>query len=124
MIKAIRTATTVDQDSPELIKDASVEIMSLMLKSNELKLENIISVFFSITPDLKSFNPATAVRENLNWTEIPMICFQEAFIEGGLPYCIRSLIHIQNYQNHEIKHIYLHKAESLRSEWSQSKIKI
>ena len=47
MIKAIRTATTVDQDSPELIKDASVEIMSLMLKSNELKLENIISVFFS-----------------------------------------------------------------------------
>lgn len=121
MIKAIRTATTVDQDLPELIKAASVEIMSLMLETNQLKLENIISVFFSITPDLKSFNPATAVRENLDWTEIPMICFQEAFIEGGLPYCIRALIHVQNCPKPEIKHIYLHKAQGLRSEWSQLK---
>jgi len=114
---AIRAATTITTDSAEEVKQTSVEMAELVVTDNKLQLPDIVSVFFTITPDIKSFNPATAVRELLGWKDIVMICAQEAFIEGGLPLCIRSLFHVKSEVTKEIKHIYLNEAKKLRADW-------
>ncbi len=118
-LKAIRGATTVSEDSSNFIEEASSELMRLIIESNELLVEDIISILFSITPDLKSANPATAIRKSLGWTSTPMLCVQEAYIEGGLPRCIRALVHISSDKNKKLKHIYLNDAQTLRADWCQ-----
>ncbi len=117
LIKAIRGAITVEEDSKAQIREASVQLISSISQNNALKDLDIISIYFTLTPDLKSLNPATAVRENLNWTNVSMICAQEAFIEGGLPKCIRALLHVYLEENQQVKHLYLKEAQSLRNDW-------
>ncbi|MDX1920160.1 MAG: chorismate mutase, partial [Candidatus Caenarcaniphilales bacterium] len=117
-IKAIRLATTINQDSPAEIRLAVKELLEAMLEDNNLKVEDIISVYFTLTPDVKSLNPATAVREQLQWNSVPMICAQEAFIEGGMQKCIRGLIHASFEEDKKVHHIYQREAKSLRMDWS------
>lgn len=117
--KAIRGATTVSEDSPSLIEESTSELMKLIIEENKLLVEDIVSILFSITPDLKSANPATAIRKSLGWTSTPMLCVQEAYIEGGLSYCIRVLAHVSINKNKELKHVYLKEAQTLRADWCQ-----
>jgi chorismate mutase len=115
-IKAIRAATTIETDSPEDVTMATAEMMEKVVVLNKLPLENIVSIHFTLTADIKSLNPATAVRNTLHWNDIPMICSQEAFIEGGLKHCIRAVVHA--YPTHQvIQHVYLNQAKMLREDW-------
>ncbi|MDJ0624895.1 MAG: chorismate mutase [Candidatus Caenarcaniphilales bacterium] len=118
IIKAIRAATNVDKDSPFEIQERVNELLNSTLIENSLTKEDIISVYFTVTQDIRSFNPARVARERLEWNDVCMICAQEAFIEGGLDLCIRALLHVYSYQEAKIKHVYLHKAQSLRTDWS------
>jgi chorismate mutase len=111
-MKAIRGATTIDVNREEDIKIRTVELMEKIIKVNNLKLEDIISIIFSVTKDITAFNPATAFREKFGG-EIPLFCVQEAEFQGSLKYCIRVLIHC-NKEN--IKHCYLHNAQNLRQD--------
>jgi len=116
-VKAIRAATCVNEDSEWQIKEASVELMSAVLRENQINSEDIISVYYTLTPDLKSFNPATAARTELGWKDVPMICAQEAFIEEGLKFCIRALMHVNLKPDQKVQHIYLREARNLRADW-------
>lgn len=115
-ILAIRAATTVTSDSSKEIRQATAEMVKAVLLDNQLESKDIISVLFTLTHDLRSLNPATAVREELNWKDIVMLCAQEALIEGGLPFCIRGLFHIRAEKD-KVKHVYLNGAKSLRADW-------
>lgn len=116
--KAIRLATTIDSDSPDEIRQAVKDLLEAMLQENSLKVEDIISIYFTLTNDIQSLNPATAVREQLRWDNVPMICAQEAFIEGGMQRCIRGLIHASFPENKKVHHIYHKEAKLLRTDWS------
>ncbi len=120
LVRAIRAASTVEQDSVDEIKLVSVELIEQVILQNELLKEKIISIYFTLTHDLKSFNPATAIRESLDWNDIVMICAQEAYIEGGLEKCIRALIHVQIDGDKKVQHVYLGRAKSLRADWCTS----
>lgn len=117
LIKAIRGAITVEKDCSTQISEASAELINAIQQNNILQTSDIVSIYFTLTPDLKSLNPATAIRKELNWTNISMICSQEAFIEGGLANCIRVLLHVYLEENQIIKHVYLKEAQALRSDW-------
>ena len=113
-VRGIRGAITVNEDSKEEIIAATKELLTEMIASNNLKQENVASIFFSLTPDLSSTFPAVAARE-LGWKDVALFCCQELAIGDSLDCCIRILIHYNTEQSlEELDHIYLRKAKQLR----------
>jgi chorismate mutase len=113
-VRGIRGATTVKSNTREEILSATKELLSEIMKSNQLKVSEIASIIFSTTKDLNAEFPAAAARE-LGWEETPLLCTCEIDVPGSLPKCIRVLLHVnsENKQS-EIKHVYLREAVNLR----------
>lgn len=85
-----------------------------MVDLNDVKLEDVVSAFFTTTPDLNAEFPAVAAR-SLGWTAVPMLCGHEMNVPGSLPLCLRVLLHINTEKGvEEIKHVYLRGAKVLR----------
>lgn len=121
MIRGIRGAITIDVDTVEEVKTATVEILSKMISENNLNIKDFAYVEFSITEDIKSSTPAKFARTELGWHTVPMMCCREFEFEGGLKKCIRVLIVINSDKTQdEIKHIYLKNAEKLRPDLLKS----
>lgn len=114
-VRGIRGAITVEQDQPELILAAVIELLqSICQKNPTLATQDIASVTFTSTADLVSLYPAVAAR-NLGWTEVPLMCLPELPVNGSLVRCIRVLIHWNtDLHQSEIKHCYLRDAVWLR----------
>jgi chorismate mutase len=118
-VRGVRGATTVDTDQPDKILAATQELLEAILRANPaLRTENIASAFFTTTDDLVSVHPALAARQ-MGWNHVPMICACEIPVPGGLPRCIRVLIHWNTEcEQNAIRHIYLHEAAKLRPDLS------
>ena len=114
-IRGIRGATVVAPDEAELILAATRELLSTMLAANPgLGPDDIASIFFTLTHDLKAVHPALAARQ-LGWGAVPLLCAQEIPVPGGMPNCIRVLIHWNTkLSQKEIHHVYLREAANLR----------
>jgi chorismate mutase len=119
-IRGIRGATTISTDEPDLICEATHELLNAVLNVNvELRLEDVGSVLFTMTDDITSAYPAIAARQ-LGWDHVPMMCVREIPIRGSLPLCIRVLIHWNTeLTQNEVKHVYLRGARVLRPELIQ-----
>ncbi|MGC8856684.1 MAG: chorismate mutase, partial [Anaerolineae bacterium] len=107
--------TTVAADQPNLILDATRELLQAILQANAgMCPEDIASVIFTVTPDLNSTFPAQAARE-MGWSQVPMLCAREIPVPGSLPRVIRVLLHWNTTRpQHEIQHVYLRSATLLR----------
>lgn len=115
-VRAVRGATTVVADRPELIREAVHELLDAVLDDNDLVPADLISAVFTATPDLVSEFPAHAARLH-GWTDVPLLCAQELPVVGALGRCIRVLIHAETRRaKQEIKHVYLRDAVLLRSD--------
>ena len=113
-VRGIRGATTVDENSKESILSRSKELLLSLQKANHFNIEDIVSIFFSMTSDLNTAFPAEAARQ-LGWNKVPLFGMQESDVAGGLGKCIRILIQMNsNKIQDEIRHCYLHKAKRLR----------
>lgn len=114
-VRAVRGATVVDEDTPQAILAATRELLQVVLASNPgLCSEDVASVIFTVTEDLRSTYPARAARE-MGWDLAPMICAQEIPVPGSLPRCIRVLLHWNtDLPQRAIRHVYLHAAADLR----------
>jgi chorismate mutase len=114
LVRGIRGATTVEANSVEAILEATRELLAAMLKANETDVEYIASAFFSTTVDLNAEFPAVAARD-LGWTNVALMCGHEMNKPGGLPMCLRILLHVNTDKPaRDIKHIYLRGARVLR----------
>jgi chorismate mutase len=113
-MRAIRGATTVDSDTPELIREATRELLETIVARNDFTSDDVISVIFTVTDDLRSEFPAHAARE-LGWLDVPLLCTMEIPVPGSLARCIRVLLHIESAKARaDIRHVYLHDARTLR----------
>ncbi len=114
-LRGIRGATTVEQDDPALIHEATIELLKTMLAQNNINDHEVIaSIFFTTTPDLSSTFPAEAARQ-IGMTTVPLMCNQEIPVPNRLPKAIRIMMQINtNKSQKEIKHIYLRNAVTLR----------
>ena len=113
-MRAIRGATTVDSDTPELIRRATRELLETIVARNDFTSADVISAIFTVTDDLRSEFPAHAARE-LGWLDVPLLCTMEIPVPGSLARCIRVLLHIESSKARtEIRHVYLHDARTLR----------
>src|SRR5664280_2235672 len=61
-VRAIRGATTIDDDTPESITERVVALLSRIMERNGLVEEDIISILFTATEDVVSAFPAAAGR--------------------------------------------------------------
>jgi chorismate mutase len=79
-----------------------------------LRTEDIASAIFTVTDDIASIYPALAARQ-IGWDLVPMMCACEIPVPGGLPMCIRVLIHWNTDRTQSaIQHVYLRNAVKLR----------
>ncbi|MBI51905.1 MAG: chorismate mutase [Chloroflexi bacterium] len=110
----IRGAITIENnDSLEIVK-GSEELLSEIIKLNNIASEDIVSIFFSTTKDLNAEYPTVAAR-NIGLINTALMCTHEMDVPNGLEKCVRILLHVnanQGYNN--IKHVYLKGAKSLR----------
>jgi len=113
--RGIRGATTITTDTKETVLSATRELLDAILAANpDLKTDAIASVLFTTTEDIASAYPALAARQT-GWDQVPMMCAREIPVPGGLPMCIRVLIHWNtDKKQSEIQHVYLREAVKLR----------
>jgi chorismate mutase len=116
--RGIRGATTVERNERAEILGATTELLQLLVVRNELQVEDIASVIFTVTEDLDAEFPALAAR-GLGWTETALMCAREIPVLGSLGNCIRVLMHVNTERGvAEIQHIYMRGAVSLRPTFS------
>jgi chorismate mutase len=115
-VKAIRGATQVEANSAQSIGLATQELLRQMLKANQILVEDVISVIFTVSPDLNAAFPASSARE-VGFSDTPLLCAVEIGVPGALERVIRILMHCNAQSTSApISHIYLHGAKSLRSD--------
>ena len=119
-IRGVRGATTVTADQPDLILQATRELLQGILKENEgMEPEDVASAFFTVTDDITSAFPALGARQ-MGWELVPMMCAREIPVPGSLPGVIRVLIHWNTeLPQKEIHHVYLREAVVLRPDIAQ-----
>ena len=107
----IRGAIAEVSDTSEDIIKSSKELFTEILKRNDLEIDKIISVLFTVTHDLTEVVPAKAIRE-LGYTSIPVIDTLAPNIRNDLKGCIRVMVYYE--ENIVVKHVYLGEAKTLR----------
>lgn len=115
-VRAVRGATVVAADERAEILDATTELVRAVLDRNELDPDQVISVVFTATPDLRAEFPAVAARQ-LGMTDVPLLCATEIDKPGALPRVIRLLAHVETDRSRAaVRHVYLRGAEVLRDD--------
>lgn len=120
-IRAVRGAITIDVDSAEQVAEATREILEAILVANELTTDDVVSAIFTVTQDIHSAFPALAARD-AGWTRVPLLCATEMDVEGGLPRCIRVLLHARPRREWTPVPVYLREAAGLRPDLADRRI--
>jgi chorismate mutase len=110
---ALRGATTVDADTQGDIRQRTEELLTELFERNGLATDDIVSILFTATPDLRAGFPAAAARA-LGLSATPLLCAQEIPVENAVARCIRVLIHCYGSPGATRHHVYLHEARQLR----------
>ena len=115
-VRALRGATTVDEDTPAQLQERVVALLRAMFESNGVEHDDLISIFFTATPDVTSMFPATAARK-IGLGDVPLICAQEIPVPDSTPRCIRVMAHLTTERSRsELHHVYLEGAVGLRDD--------
>ncbi|UTC68119.1 MULTISPECIES: chorismate mutase [unclassified Treponema] len=110
-LKAVRGAVCCE-DTEESISEAVKNLYEIILKKNFLFEKDIVSIQFTVTDDIKSLNPAAALRKKGFAESVPLFCSAEPCVKGSLPKTIRILIYF--YSRIRPFHVYIGGAEVLR----------
>ncbi|MGW7207725.1 chorismate mutase [Streptomyces sp. NPDC054837] len=118
-VRAVRGAVQLERDEAGHMDEQVGALLTAVLERNDLTAEDLISIWFTATPDLHSDFPAAAARK-LGIVDVPLICAQELDIEGAMPRVVRILAHIESDRSRtEINHVYLGTAAALRKDIAQ-----
>lgn len=114
MVRAVRGAIQVDRDEPADIIAGTSELLTEVVRRNGIGPADLISIVFTLTPDLTSCFPATAARD-LGLVDVPLLCATEVAVPGALPRVVRLLAHIESDRPRSaVRHVYLRGATRLR----------
>jgi chorismate mutase len=118
-VRAIRGAIQVAADDRQEILDGAAELVTEVMKRNSLSTDEVISVIFSATSDLRAEFPALAARA-LGFEEVPLLCCTEINVPGAMPRVVRLMMHVDTTLTRaEIQHVYLRGASALRLDIAQ-----
>lgn len=115
-MRGIRGAITVPENTRDAILAATATLLQAMTAQNALDLEELVSVIFTVTPDLNQAFPAEAARQ-LGWTHVPLLCTTEIPVPGSLARVVRVLMLVnRDVPLSQVRHVYLGEATVLRSD--------
>jgi chorismate mutase len=113
---ALRGAITCDENTKAEIDAKTQLLVKEMLSRNDVTHDDVVSIIFTATDDLTATFPATGARA-LGLGDIPLLCMRELAVEGGMPRCIRVLMHLYTDRSREeLRHVYLGDARTLRDD--------
>ncbi|HEX6330091.1 MAG TPA: chorismate mutase [Actinomycetota bacterium] len=115
-VRAARGAIVVARDDAADVFAATERLLAAMLERNGVDADDLVSVFFTATEDLRSVFPAEAARR-MGLGHVPLMCAREIPVRGSMPRVIRILMHFHTVRRvDEIDPVYLDGAESLRDD--------
>ncbi len=115
-VRAVRGAIQVDADERDLVLEATTELLTTVLARNAIQPDDLISVVFTATPDLRSEFPAYAARQ-MGITDVPLLCATEIAVPGAMPRVLRLLAHVEtDLPRQDVRHVYLRGAAALRTD--------
>ncbi len=115
MVKAVRGAVKFAADEKEKIKSRIQFLVSEIISENSIEENNIISIMFSVTKDIKSINPAAALRAGGSFDKTPLFCSQEPDTDGAMTRVVRVLVTFEHNESKKpLKNKYIDGAEKLR----------
>ena len=112
-LRALRGATTVDDNDPQAILDATEELVRAVIDRNALRPDDMVSCIFTCTDDLNAEFPAVAARR-LGLSSVPLLCAREVDVPGAMPRVIRLMLHCYPPAGAEPQHVYRREAVGLR----------
>jgi chorismate mutase len=116
VLRAARGAITVGRDARDEVLDATERLLGELLRRNEIEPDDVVSILFTATDDLRSVFPAEAARR-MGLAGVPLLCARELDVDGALPSVIRVLVHFSTTRpRSEVEHVYLEGARSLRDD--------
>jgi len=116
VLRALRGATTLDEDTPEQVNERVRALVSSMLERNGIDHDDLVSILFTATDDVVSMFPAAAAR-SLGLGDVPLICARELGVVGAVPRCVRVLMHFYTERTRDsLHHVYLEGARGLRDD--------
>lgn len=116
MVRGVRGAVQVKKNNKKEIFAATKKLLLIILKENQINLEEIASIFLTATVDLNADFPAYALRE-LGWNSVPLLCAQEMEVPHSMKKVIRVLVHFNTDKSQkEIQHQYLGATRKLRKD--------
>ena len=124
-VRAVRGAVQLERDEAGHMEERVGALLTEVLEKCPAEMDffkhtdDLISIWFTATPDLHSDFPAAAARK-LGIADVPLICAQELDIEGAMPRVVRLLAHIESDRpRSDIAHVYLGAAAALRKDIAQ-----
>jgi chorismate mutase len=118
-VRAVRGAIQVDADEREAILEGTAELIAEVISRNDLTTDDVISVLFTVTPDLTAEFPALAARKT-GFHAVPLMCATEIPVPGSMPHVVRLMAHVETDRPRpEIQHVYLRGAIALRLDIAQ-----
>lgn len=120
-VRGIRGANTVTRNDEREILDATSELLRQIIAENQIRPEDICSVFVTVTHDLDATFPARAIRQLEGWDLVPLMCALEIPVKGSLEKCIRLMVLVNTPKaQREMQHVYLNEAKKLRPDLSET----
>jgi chorismate mutase len=118
-VRAIRGAIQLDADEREHLLASTRELVEAVMAANTLSADQLISIVFTVTSDLRSEFPAVAARE-LGMGDVPLLCTTEIDVPGSLPRVVRLMAHAEmDVPRSRVQHVYLRGAAALRRDIAQ-----
>jgi chorismate mutase len=114
--RAARGAIRVASDGREALLSATERLLSNLLERNAIQMEDLVSILFTVTEDLRAAFPAEAARR-MGLGKVPLLCAREIDVPGAMPSVVRVLMHFRSDATlDDVVHVYLDGAESLRDD--------
>ena len=115
--RGVRGAITLNSNTKEEIKLATIELLNEMISVNNIDKKDIAFAIFTTTKDINADFPAKYARIDCGFNEVPMMCYHELDVENSLKMCLRILLNINTDKKQNVfKHIYLKGASILRQD--------
>ena len=110
----IRGATTATGNSEKEIEIAVIELIDELILRNNLNLNLLLSITFSVTKDLDACFPASVARKSKGLDSVAFLDCQQMYVPNDIDYCIRLMANVLLPADVSLNHPYLRGASKLR----------
>jgi chorismate mutase len=115
-VRGIRGAVSVDADTEDQVLAATTRLLREILDRNEMEPDDVVSIVFTATGDLRSAFPAAAARA-IGLDRVPVLSARELDVEGAPARVVRVLLHAYTDRSQDdVAHVYLGDAAALRED--------